>query len=372
MSGLTGLALRKALSTFCLSATLAVIAVSCAESGPTPTPAPTAAVADEPTLAPPPTPDAPATDTPLPGFDAEEYFADKKITIYVGHPPAGGYDFYARLAARYLPKHLPGDQSFVVRNVPGAGGVRIFHEMLIETDPEGYTVAVMHPRFIKRELVGDDVPDFDLDTIKVVGTASAAPRTSAMDSFNDYALTDNQWALFTLNESINARMNRLFVMHPDTPEHIYQIWVEAFRKTVADPEFVEDAAIRGYEVGYAGPDDLLATLENGKLLLQDPVLREGFITMAGINLPTSVAMPSICRPGMWRWTKFALDPIWTAIPSQSLYNSTPRLHGWSLMVELFRPPGVYEATVSGRYVGEYPTLAVARCAAAQAALRLSQ
>lgn len=82
--------------------------------------------------------------------------------------------------------------------------------------------------------------------------------------------------------------------------------------------------------------------------------------------------PSICGPGMWRWSKFALDPIWTAIPSQALYNSTPRLHGWSLMVELFRPPGVYEATVSGRYVGEYPTLAAAQCAAAQAALRLSR
>ena len=90
------------------------------------------------------------------------------------------------------------------------------------------------------------------------------------------------------------------------------------------------------------------------------------------SYPPAVVTPSICGPGMWRWSKFALDPIWTAIPSQALYNSTPRLHGWSLMVELFRPPGVYEATVSGRYVGEYPTLAAAQCGAAQAALRLSR
>ena len=217
----------------------------------------------------------------------------------------------------------------------------------------------MHPRFIKRELVGDDVPDFDLDTIKVVGTASAAPRTSAMDSFNDYALTDNQWALFTLNESINARMNRLFVMHPDTPEHIYQIWVEAFRKTVADPEFVEDAAIRGYEVGYAGPDDLLATVGEREAPAPRPCPARGFITMAGINLQQASQCRQFADQACGAGQSFALDPIWTAIPSQSLYNSTPRLHGWSLMVELFRPPGVYEATVSGRYVGEYPTLAVA-------------
>ena len=92
--------------------------------------------------------------------------------------------------------------------------------------------------------------------------------------------------------------------------------------------------------------------------------------------PSRVVTPSICGPGMWRWTKSALDPIWMAIPSQSLYYSTPRLQGWSLTVEFFQPPGVYpgvyEATVSTKYVGEYRTLAAAQCAAAQAALRFSR
>ena len=374
-----------------------------AEPAPQPTATPTAApgaTRAPATATPPPRPTA----TPLPGFDAEEYFGNRRIVVNVGYAPGGGYDTYARLAARYLPKHLPGDQSFVVRNITGGGGARIFRETLVETDPEGYAVAVMHPRFIKRELVGDDVPDFDLDTVRILGTASAVSLTSAMYAFKDYAqtwddvaakddaprygatapgdaggiaaafmelvgvpirviygydgtsiiaaafdkrteldisdrggpdtarslfpdwierrqitplfhwgadpaddqeffsyvtndlgaeipphlfdiisLTDDQKALFDLTESINDRMNRLFVMHPDTPEHIYQIWVEAFRKTAADPEFIEAASLLGREVGYAGPDALLAALENGKRALQDPVLREGFIILAGVE-----------------------------------------------------------------------------------------
>ncbi len=382
-----------------------------ATAAPTTAPSMSATAAPTPTATVPGATRAPATATPtprptatpLPGFDADEYFGNRRIVVNVGYTPGGGYDTYARLMAAHLPKHLPGDQSFVVRNITGAGGARIFRETLIETDPEGLAVAVMHPRFIKRELVGDDVPDFDLDTVKIVGTASAFSDTSAMYAFRDYALTwddvmakdraarygatapgdaggigaaflelvgapinviygydgtseivaafdrreldvsdrggpdsarslnpdwitnreivplfhwgadpsddqefsdyvtndlgaeipphlfdiisltDDQKALFALTESINDRMNRLFVMHPDTPEHIYQIWVEAFRKTAADPDFIASAALLGREVGYAGPDVLLDALENGKRALEDPALREGFIILAGVE-----------------------------------------------------------------------------------------
>lgn len=87
--------------------------------------------------------------------------------------------------------------------------------------------------------------------------------------------------------------------------------------------------------------------------------------------PIPTAIPSICRPGMWQWIKWELDPIWSAIPSDSLIYSNPRLSGWNIVVEFFPSHGVYEAN-AGWYVGEYRTLAAAQCAAAQAALRRSR
>ncbi len=55
---------------------------------------------------------------------AEPSFKGKTVTIYVGTSPGGGYDFYARMLGRFLPKHLPG-ATVVVKNMTGGGGVRL-------------------------------------------------------------------------------------------------------------------------------------------------------------------------------------------------------------------------------------------------------
>ena len=34
-----------------------------------------------------------------------------------------GYDTYARAVARHLPRHMPGNPSIIVQNMPGAGGI---------------------------------------------------------------------------------------------------------------------------------------------------------------------------------------------------------------------------------------------------------
>ncbi len=35
----------------------------------------------------------------------------------------GGYDVYARLLARHLPRHIPGTPTIIVQNMPGAGSL---------------------------------------------------------------------------------------------------------------------------------------------------------------------------------------------------------------------------------------------------------
>ncbi len=54
---------------------------------------------------------------------AEEanFFAGKSIRLIIGFDVGGGYDLYARAVARHLPKHIPGNPTFVPQNMPGAG-----------------------------------------------------------------------------------------------------------------------------------------------------------------------------------------------------------------------------------------------------------
>jgi tripartite-type tricarboxylate transporter receptor subunit TctC len=50
-----------------------------------------------------------------------QFYKGRQITIVVGSSAGGGYDIYARLLARRLPKHVPGNPTIVVTNMPGAG-----------------------------------------------------------------------------------------------------------------------------------------------------------------------------------------------------------------------------------------------------------
>jgi len=50
-----------------------------------------------------------------------QFYKGRQITVVVGSSPGGGYDIYARLLARHLPKHVPGNPGMIVSNMPGAG-----------------------------------------------------------------------------------------------------------------------------------------------------------------------------------------------------------------------------------------------------------
>ena len=52
---------------------------------------------------------------------ASDFYAGKRITMIVGTAAGGGYDTYARMIARYMPAHIPGQPTFVMQNMPGAG-----------------------------------------------------------------------------------------------------------------------------------------------------------------------------------------------------------------------------------------------------------
>ena len=51
----------------------------------------------------------------------EQFYKGKSIELAIGYPPAGSNDVYARLLARHLGKHIPGNPTVVPQNRPGAG-----------------------------------------------------------------------------------------------------------------------------------------------------------------------------------------------------------------------------------------------------------
>jgi len=54
-----------------------------------------------------------------------DFYKGRTVEIYVGYSTGGGYDIYARALARRLGGFIPGNPTVVVKNMPGAGSLRL-------------------------------------------------------------------------------------------------------------------------------------------------------------------------------------------------------------------------------------------------------
>jgi len=53
-----------------------------------------------------------------------DFYKGRSVSIIIGYSVGGGYDAYARLLARYIGRHIPGEPSIVPQQMTGAGSLR--------------------------------------------------------------------------------------------------------------------------------------------------------------------------------------------------------------------------------------------------------
>ena len=104
-----------------------------------------------------------------------EYFRGKTLTYIVSTNPGGGYDYYGRLMARYLEKHLPVSR-VVVRNVAGAGHI-IGANTIYVSRPDGLTIGVFNTGLIYSQLLAAEGIRFDLNKMSWIGKMAGEGRT---------------------------------------------------------------------------------------------------------------------------------------------------------------------------------------------------
>jgi len=55
---------------------------------------------------------------------AQDFYKGKTLTLVVGFSAGGGFDLNARLLARHIGRHIPGNPDVVVQNMPGAATLK--------------------------------------------------------------------------------------------------------------------------------------------------------------------------------------------------------------------------------------------------------
>jgi tripartite-type tricarboxylate transporter receptor subunit TctC len=72
-----------------------------------------------------------------------EFYRGKQISFIVGASNGGGYDTQARLVARHLGKHVPGNPTVIVQNMPGAGSLAAANYIYNVAPKDGSVIALV-------------------------------------------------------------------------------------------------------------------------------------------------------------------------------------------------------------------------------------
>jgi tripartite-type tricarboxylate transporter receptor subunit TctC len=123
---------------------------------------------------------------------AQEFFKDKTLTFIVGYSPGGTYDQYTRLIARHINKHISGNPTRIVENMPGAGGIIVANHLYNRVKPDGLTIAAWASPLILQHILRNDATKFDGRKVGWIGipgpydTACHFNRESGIRTMEDW------------------------------------------------------------------------------------------------------------------------------------------------------------------------------------------
>jgi tripartite-type tricarboxylate transporter receptor subunit TctC len=123
---------------------------------------------------------------------ADDFYAGKQISFIVGAGPGGGYDLQARVAARHLGKHIPGQPAVVVQNMPAR--IAAANHMFITAPKDGTTIALLQRGILLAKLTYPTGVRFEIEKYHWLGSFNtetavtlawhSAPHKTAKDLFD--------------------------------------------------------------------------------------------------------------------------------------------------------------------------------------------
>ncbi len=109
-------------------------------------------------------------------------FTGRTVVVLVGNPPGGGYDRFARIVARHLPRYLPGNPGVVVQNMPGAGGIIAANHLYNVVRDDGYILGLFNRNLVIAQLAGVEELRLDMRRWQWVGNLAAETYVFAIRS----------------------------------------------------------------------------------------------------------------------------------------------------------------------------------------------
>jgi tripartite-type tricarboxylate transporter receptor subunit TctC len=148
-----------------------------------------------------------------------DFYRGKSIQLLIAYSAGGNYDLSARLLARHMGKHSPGNPPVVPQNFVGAAGLRLANFLYKVAPKDGTTIGMVHSSVPFAPLYGIEGAKFDPRRMHWIGSLDASTgicvawHTSPIKTFQDMLERE-----FTVGgsgagshmETLPAMINRLF------------------------------------------------------------------------------------------------------------------------------------------------------------------
>src|SRR4029077_15255036 len=95
-----------------------------------------------------------------PAAQAQDFYFGKQITLIVGAGVGGGYDLQARVAARHLGKHIPGNPPIIVQSIPSR--IAAANHMFATAPKDGTMIALLQRGILLARLIYPDNVRLDI------------------------------------------------------------------------------------------------------------------------------------------------------------------------------------------------------------------
>jgi tripartite-type tricarboxylate transporter receptor subunit TctC len=101
--------------------------------------------------------------------DVADFYRGKRINFVIGYGTGGGYDIYARLLARFIGEHIPGNPTVVPQNMPGAGSRRAANWLYAVAPKDGTVLACLGQATPTDQALGQPGIQFDARKFNWIG-----------------------------------------------------------------------------------------------------------------------------------------------------------------------------------------------------------
>jgi len=114
--------------------------------------------------------------TPVSAQSVADFYRGKSISMVIATSPGGDYDLRARLLARHIGRHIPGEPAIIPRNMPGAVGVQAANWLATVAPRDGTVIHAIMQNMSAYQALGGSSVEFDTRKFFWIGNTTDTPN----------------------------------------------------------------------------------------------------------------------------------------------------------------------------------------------------